>query len=173
MILKPATELHEFLQIHQLNYKTFVEEIPQHQQNMEKKLVDKFHDKNKYIVAMKGEQVIGMVCYNSDRPFSLDTKIYNLDQYLPEHTTLVEIRLLSVCHDERKATVAYRLLQYLCQTLIQQNVDAAVISGTTRQLRLYSRMGFTPFGPPVGNTGALYQPMYITLRNLRYDFKNN
>ncbi len=37
MIIKPATELSEFLQIHQLNYKTFVEEIPQYQQNPEKK----------------------------------------------------------------------------------------------------------------------------------------
>lgn len=122
---------------------------------------------------MKGKHVIGMVSYNGDRPFSLDTKIKNLDKYLPEYTRLVEIRLLSVCQEERKATIAYRLLQYLCQTLIQQNVDAAVISGTTRQLRLYSRMGFTPFGTLVGNTGAFYQPMYITLRNLRNDFKNN
>jgi len=172
MILKQATELHEFLQIHQLNYKTFVEEIPQHHQNTEKTLVDKFHTKNKYIVA-KRSNVIGMVCYNTDRPFSLDAKIYDLDQYLPEHTKLAEIRLLSVCYEERKTTVAYRLLQYLCQTLIQQNVDAAVISGTTRQLRLYNRMGFIPFGPLVGSIGALYQPMYITLRNLRDDFRNN
>ena len=173
MILKQATELHEFLQIHQLNYKTFVEEIPQHHQNTERTLVDKFHDKNKYIVARKGKQVISMVCYNSNRPFSLDTKLDHLDQYLPEYTKLVEIRLLSVCHEERNATVAYRLLQYLCQTLIGENVDAAVISGTTKQLRLYSRMGFTPFGPLVGTSGALYQPMYITLRNLRNDFKSN
>jgi hypothetical protein len=35
MILKPATELNEFLQIHQFNYQTFFEEIPQHQQNAE------------------------------------------------------------------------------------------------------------------------------------------
>jgi len=173
MILKQATELHEFLQIHQLNYKTFVEEIPQHQQNTNKMLVDKFHNKNKYIIAMKGLQVIGMVCYNSDRPFSLDTKIQDLDQYFPHHTKLVEIRLLSVCQEERKTRVAYRLFQYLAQTLMQLNVDAAIISGTTRQIRLYASMGFTPFGPLVGNTGALYQPMFITLRNLRYDFKSN
>lgn len=173
MIMKPATELHEFLQIHRLNYKTFVEEIPQHQRNSEKKLVDKFHDKNKYIIAKKGTDVIGMVCYNHDRPFSLDHKIQDLDRFLPPYTKLAEIRLLSVCYEERKTTVAYRLLQYLCQTLIQQNVDAAVISGTTRQIKLYTRMGFTPFGPLVGNTGALYQPMYITLRNLRHDFKTN
>jgi predicted N-acetyltransferase YhbS len=173
MILKQATELHEFLQIHQLNYKTFVEEIPQHQQNTEKMLVDKFHNKNKYIIAMKARRVIGMVCYNSDRPFSLDTKIQDLDQYFPHYTKLVEIRLLSVCHEERKTTVAYRLFQYLSQSLMQLNVDAAIISGTTRQIRLYARMGFTPFGPLVGDTGALYQPMFITLRTLRHDFKSN
>jgi len=171
MILKPATELYEFLQIHQLNYKTFVEEIPQHQQNSEKMLVDKFDSKNKYLVARNGKQVIGMVCYNNHRPFSLDAKIDDLDQYLPQHTNLVEVRLLSVCREQRKATIAYRLLQYLCQTLLQQDVDAAVISGTTRQTKLYTAMGFTPFGPLVGETGALYQPMFITLRNLRHDFK--
>jgi len=171
MILKPATELYEFLQIHQLNYKTFVEEIPQHQQNSEKMLVDKFDSKNKYLVARNGKQVIGMVCYNNQRPFSLDAKIDDLDQYLPQHTNLVEVRLFSVCREQRKATIAYRLLQYLCQTLLQQDVDAAVISGTTRQTKLYTAMGFTPFGPLVGETGALYQPMFITLRNLRHDFK--
>jgi len=173
MILKPATELYEFVQIHQLNYKTFVEEIPQHQQNTEKMLVDKFHNKNKYIIAMKDRQVIGMVCYNSDRPFSLDTKIQDLDKYFPHHSKLVEIRLLSVLHEERNTRVTYRLLHYLSQTLMQQNVDAAIISGTTRQIRLYTRMGFTPFGPLVGNTGAFYQPMFITLRTLRHDFKSN
>ena len=114
-----------------------------------------------------------MVCYNSDRPFSLDTKIQDLDQYFPHHSKLVEIRLLSVLHEERNTRVTYRLLQYLSQTLMQQNVDAAIISGTTRQIRLYTRMGFTPFGPLVGNTGALYQPMFITLRTLRHDFKSN
>lgn len=171
MILKPATELYEFLQIHRLNYKTFVEEIPQHQQNSEKMLVDKFHKKNKYLIALNGREVIGMVCYNNHRPFSLDAKILDLDQYLPQYKNIVEVRLLSVCQEQRKATIAYRLLQYLCQTLLQQDVDAAVISGTTRQTKIYAAMGFTPFGPLVGDTGAFYQPMFITLRNLRHDFK--
>jgi len=112
-----------------------------------------------------------MVCYNRDRPFSLDAKIPDLDRYLPSHTNIVEVRLLAVCQEQRKATIAYRLLQYLCKTLLQQNVDAAVISGTTRQAKLYAAMGFTPFGPLVGKNGALYQPMFITLTNLRHDFK--
>jgi len=171
MILKPATELSEFIQIHQLNYKTFVEEIPQHRQNKEKMLVDKFHGSNKYLIALHKTKLIGMVCYNSHRPFSLDAKIPSLDQYLPEHKKIVEARLLSVHQEYRKATIAYRLLQYLCKTLLEQDVDAAVISGTTRQTKLYAAMGFTPFGPLVGEPGALYQPMFITLKNLRHDFK--
>ncbi len=173
MIIKVASESSEFLQIHQLNYKTFVEEIPQHKQNEEKKLVDKFHDKNHYIIAKKGEEVIGMVCYNLQRPFSIDAKVNDLETYLPQHNRLAEIRLLSVSPDERNTSVSYRLLQYLCHELIGLGTDLAVISGTTRQLRLYSRIGFIPFGPLVGTAEALYQPMFITLKDLRNDFRSS
>ena len=173
MIIKPATELNEFLQIHQLNYQTFVEEIPHHEQNDERKLVDRFHYKNKYIVARRAEKVIGMVCYNWERPFSLDEKLNDLDNYLPQYSKLAEIRLLSVCREERKTTIAYRLLRDLCVRLIASGTDAAVISGTTRQLRLYERMGFVPFGPLLGKNDAFFQPMYITLKNLRNDFKKD
>jgi hypothetical protein len=31
-----------------------------------------------------------MVCYNGQRPFSLDAKIADLDQYLPQHKTLLK-----------------------------------------------------------------------------------
>ena len=172
MVIKPATEEDEFLQIHQLNYKTFVEEIPQNQQNEQKKLVDKFHHKNNYIIAKKENKLIGMVCYNDQRPFSLDGKINDLDSHLPPHKHLAEIRLLSVVPEERKSIVAFRLLQYLCGELIKGGTDAAVISGTTRQIELYNKIGFIPFGPLVGNTGALYQPMYITLNDLMKNFKH-
>ncbi len=39
--------------------------------------------------------------------------------------------------------------------------DTGVISGTTRQLRLYEHLGFRAFGPLVGSEGAWYQPMQI------------
>ena len=173
MIIKPATELSEIKQIHQLNYKTFVEEIPQHQQNDEKVLIDKFNTNNQYIVAKRGDRVIGMVCYNTQRPFSLDQKVPHLDTYLPSYTHIAEVRLLSVCPEERKPTVSYRLLQFLCSQLIRNSIDTAVISGTTRQLDIYFRMGFTPFYSLVGKPGAWYQPMYITINNVRNDFTNS
>ncbi len=173
MIIKEATELNEFLQIHQLNYKTFVEEIPQYLPNEESKLVDKFHHKNQYIIAKREDKLIGMVCYNWERPFSLDGKMTDLDSYLPVHKKLAEIRLLSVLPEERKVRVAYRMFQFLANLLIHSGTDAAVISGTTRQLKLYADLGFIPFGSLVGSEGAFYQPMYITLKELRHDFRDN
>src|SRR6266567_2657538 len=43
---KIASEESELEQVFQLNYKTFVEEIPQHPPNPEKRLVDRFHHRN-------------------------------------------------------------------------------------------------------------------------------
>src|SRR5689334_11562052 len=113
MTLKHVDQEDEFQQIHQLNYKTFVEEIPQHTANAGRTLVDKFHFKNEYIIALRSQKLIGMVCYNLVRPFSLDEKIPGLDHFLPPHHRLAEIRLLAVDAEERKVTIAYRLLQFL------------------------------------------------------------
>ena len=125
------------------------------------------------MVAKRNNKVIGMVCYNTQRPFSLDQKVPNLDSYLPAYSNLAEVRLLSVCPEERRTTVVYRLLQSLCTELIRINIDTVVISGTTRQLDLYYRIGFTAFFSLVGNQDAWYQPMYITINKLRNDFRNN
>ena len=88
----------EFEAIHALNYKTFVEEIPQHSINQEKRLVDKFHDQNTYISCVNEatQEMAGMIAYRDQRPFSLDSKVENLDSHLPEVTKICEIRLLAV-----------------------------------------------------------------------------
>ena len=56
---KIASEEWEFEAIHSLNYKTFVEEIPQHQHSGEKRLVDKFHRENTYVICLEGERLVG------------------------------------------------------------------------------------------------------------------
>lgn len=170
LITKPCSD-EEYEQIFRLNYSTFVEEIPQHNTNESKILVDKFHTKNNYLIAKKNREITGMICYSVERPFSLDNKISNLDSYLPAHNKMAEIRLLSVKQDHRNGVAAYKILKQLCEELIRQQIDMAVISGTTRQLSLYQKIGFTPFGALVGTNEAAFQPMYITLKNLRSDFK--
>jgi aspartate aminotransferase-like enzyme len=163
LTFKIANEPGEFEQIHRLNYKTFVEEIPQHPGNERGVLVDRFHDENTYAVCMRGNEVIGMMALRCQRPFSLDQKLGNLDQYLPGHRAkVVEVRLLAAEKDRRGGRVFVGLMAASARYLVRHGYDMAVISGTTRQLRLYRHMGFVPFGPLIGTPGAMYQPMYLT-----------
>jgi hypothetical protein len=153
----------DFGAIHRLNYDTFVEEIPQHPANAARRLVDRFHEQNTYVVGEVGQQLVAMVCGRCARPFSLDQKIAALDSYLPPHQKVVEIRLLAIRQAWRKSLVFAGLLTFLSRHYTAQGCDLAVISGTVRELRLYRHLGFKPFAHLVGSTEAHYQPMYLTL----------
>ncbi|HTM09239.1 MAG TPA: aminotransferase class V-fold PLP-dependent enzyme [Verrucomicrobiae bacterium] len=161
-MFKIADQPSEFEQIHRLNYRTFVEEIPQHGANAEQVLTDKFHQENTYMIASRGDVLKGMVCVRGLRPFSLDAKLPNLDSYLPRGARPCEIRLLSVERDCRNGKLLFGLLELLARHCKECGYDIAVISGTLRQQKLYRHLGFVPFGPIVGVPAAAFQPMYIT-----------
>jgi aspartate aminotransferase-like enzyme len=160
---KIASEESELEQIFRLNYKTFVEEIPQHPPNPEKRLVDRFHHENAYLIAHDSEELIGMMAVRDKRPFSLDEKLGNIDRYLPAGRKICEVRLLSVLASHRNGMVLQGLLTLLLEYGRSQRYNLAVISGTVRQQKLYKHLGFVPFGPMVGSKEAPYQPMYLTL----------
>ena len=164
-IFKIAEQPWEIEAVKALNYKTFVEEIPQHERNAERKLTDKFHDENTYIVCVDEERKLlaGMIAFRDQRPFSLDSKLENLDSHLPPGHSLCEIRLLAVEEEFRYTRISQGLIATLVQHAIDCGHDLAVISGTVRQIKLYKYMGFVPFGPLVGTEDAQYQPMYLTL----------
>jgi len=165
--VKVADSEEEFDQIFALNYRTFVEEIPQHEPNALKKLKDKFHEDNTYLVCKDGSDIVGMVSCCGKRPFSLDAKVEQLDAYLPPYTRAFEIRLLSVTDAYRRTSVIALLMRALFKHLLDNHADLVVISGTTRQLPMYRKMGFRPFYQLVGKPGAYYQPMFLTADDLR------
>jgi len=162
---KVASEDWEFEQIHQLNYRTFVEEIPQHQPSGTPRLVDKFHNENTYLICLANNRIVGMIAARGRRPFSLDQKLPNLDSYLPPGRRTCEIRLLSVEKAFRNSQVFRGLTALMWQYGLEHGYDLGVISGTTRQQRLYRHLGFVPFGPLLGTGEATFQPMYLTLEN--------
>jgi aspartate aminotransferase-like enzyme/GNAT superfamily N-acetyltransferase len=166
---KIASESYEFQQIYTLNYETFVEEIPQHEGNQERKLIDKFHDENTYVIAKDQGEVVGMIAVRAKRPFSLDLKMRNLNEYLPTGAVPCEIRLLSVKEAYRSTRVFYQLCERLVSYCLEKGYTMALISGTVRQLKLYKRIGFQPFSDLVGEEGAKFQPMYLT----RNSFENS
>ena len=153
----------EFALIHKLNYKTFALEIPQHEQNDTECLIDKFHKENTYIICMDDDKLAGMVAVRGNRPFSLDAKIPELDSYLPEGRKVCEIRLLAVEPDYRNSLVFWGIVKALSKYCRENGYEYAVVSGTTRQLKLYAHMGFKPFYHIVGKEGATYQPLYATI----------
>jgi hypothetical protein len=163
LVFKFANEDWEFEQIHRLNYRTFVEEIPQHHASPAQRLVDKFHAENTYLICLSGRKLAGMLAVRGARPFSLDQKLPDLDAYLPAGRRICEIRLLAIKKEFRGARVLPGLLALLWRHGLENGYDLAIISGTTRQLKLYRHLGFVPFGPLVGSGDALFQPMCITL----------
>ena len=160
---KIATEDWEFAQIHRLNYLTFVEEIPQHSVNPDQALIDKFHDENTYIICLDQGKVVGMIAVRGNRPFSLDGKLENLETYLPAGRKLCELRLLAVDRKHRNGWVFWGMGKVLAEYCLRAGYELALISGTTRQQRLYRHLGFLPFGPLVGEPGVQFQPMYLSL----------
>jgi GNAT superfamily N-acetyltransferase len=162
----------DFESIHRLNYRAFVEEIPQHPPNAERRLVDRFHTQNVYVVAREKtpgsdqDTLIGMVGLRGDRPFSLDTKLANLDALLPAVARVCELRLLYVVPEARRSAVFYGLSRALFAAAIARRFELAIVSATLREARLYRHLGFTAFGPEVGTDAARYQPMWLNLAHL-------
>lgn len=76
-----ASQSDEFDQIHRLNYRTFVEEIPHHPPNPARLLVDRFHNENTYCICLNAGRLVGMMAIRDKRPFSLDDKIPDLDRW--------------------------------------------------------------------------------------------
>ena len=162
-IYKIAETPSEFEQIHQLNYETFVEEIPQHERNDSGMLLDKFHEENTYIICLKNERVIGMIAIRSIRPFSLDGKIGSVEKHLPfTIENPVEIRLLAIEKSYRNGRPFLGLAQALVRFCMKAGYDIAFISGTVREQQLYGQLGFTPFSHLTGAEEAAFQPMYLT-----------
>ncbi|WP_155590600.1 aminotransferase class V-fold PLP-dependent enzyme [Lysinibacillus cavernae] len=168
---KIAQTKEEFEDIARLNYETFVEEIPQHEPNLTRKKVDRFHQENTYVVVYKKTELIGMVAFRDQRPFSIDEKIGKVEQYLPKENCakLCEMRLLSVKKGYRTGRVLLKLTQALNRFAYEKGYTAAVISGTTREEKLYKQMGFRQFAPAVGAEDALFLPMVLT----RHEFEQS
>jgi aspartate aminotransferase-like enzyme len=165
LVFKTASEDWEIDLIHQLNYKTFVEEIPQHKASASRRMEDRFHSENTYLICLCERQLVGMLAARGKRPFSLDQKLENLDSYLPPGRSVCEIRLLSVDKKFRTGQVFQGLMTLMWQHFVENGYDLGIISGTTRQLKLYHHLGFIPFGPLVGNEGAQFQPMYLSIES--------
>jgi hypothetical protein len=159
---KMATEPEEIEQVHRLNYETFVEEIPQHEPNPERRLVDGLLAQSDCFVALDGQEVVGMVTISDKRPFSLDRKLPDLDTYLPPFERPCEMRLLAVKPSYRKGQVFLGLMRLVDDYCAEHGYDVMVASATDRQWSMYRRAGAVEFGPMLGTPDARFRGVYLT-----------
>ncbi|MCW8825775.1 MAG: aminotransferase V, partial [Gammaproteobacteria bacterium] len=99
--------------------------------------------------------MLGMIALRAKRPLSLDGKLENLESYLPPFKSILEYRLLAVKKECRNTAIFTGIMKKPFEMAIERGYDIAVISGTTRQARLYKPLGFKAFGPLVGKQDAL------------------
>ena len=103
-VFKRAETGDEFEQIHQLNYRTFVSEIPQHADAGDGRLVDKFHTKNAYFIALHDDRLVGMVSVHDQPPFSVADRLSDPSILHGPGARPLEVRLLAVEPPRRTPT---------------------------------------------------------------------
>jgi aspartate aminotransferase-like enzyme len=165
-IFKRADSSEEFDQIHRLNYRTFVGEIPQHPDPGNGRLVDKFHEKNTYFIALRDGRLVGMVSVHDQPPFSVADRLDDPSILERPGSRPLEVRLLAIAPEQRKGTVLVGLLYLFYQHARANGYTHAYISGVEDRLHLYRQLGFEPLGPAVSCGQANFVPMAVSISQL-------
>ncbi|HTM12494.1 MAG TPA: GNAT family N-acetyltransferase [Bryobacteraceae bacterium] len=160
---KKAETPEEFEQIFRLNYAVFAGELEQHPAQPGERLVDKFHDRNRYVIALAGDEVIGMIAVHNQPPFSVAAKLAD-PRVLDGYGRLLEVRLLAVDPAHRNGVVMAGLMLGVYEHA--REFDAMVISGHVEKAGIYHELGFRDLGPPVASGQALFVPMAIRVADL-------
>ncbi len=165
-VFKRAETRYEIEQIHRLNHRTFVSEVHQHSDNGTGELVDKFHDKNVYLVALKDERLVAMVSAHGQPPFSIADRLQDPNVLCRDGTRPLEVRLLAVEPDERNSMILFGLLCTLYEYALGNDYTHLFISGIEERRDLYDKLGFRPLGPAVRCGKSSFVPMMLEVDQL-------
>jgi len=158
-VFKPAGTRDELEQLHRLNHATFVREVPQHAARDDGRLVDKFHDRNLYFVALEGPRVVGMLALHDQPPFSIADKLADASVLQRLGARPLEVRLLAIEPGHRHGAVFAGLGLCVLRHAQRGGYSHLLISGVFKRLRMYERIGFRAIGPAAGSGDARFVPM--------------
>ncbi len=165
-VFKRAESDDELAQIHRLNYRTFVSEIPQHPDSGTGVLVDKFHNKNHYLIVLREGRVVGMVSTHDQAPFSIAERLPDPAVLTRPGTRALEVRLLAIEPAERNSTMFFGLIWSLYEHARTNGYTHLFISGVLERVTLYERLGFVSLGPAISSGHASFVPMVLTIGQL-------
>ena len=162
VIFREATTSDDLLQIDALNHQTFAEELGQHPANASGLLVDRFHHCNRYFIAVRGGEVIGMISAHPGPEFSVAQKLED-PTVLSRFPNPIEVRLLAIAHHARHRTVLAGLFWMVYEHAVANGHSHMLISGVAERLGMYRKLGFEVLGPAVQAGAATFVPMAMTL----------
>ena len=165
-VFKMAATDDEIEQIHRLNCRTFALEIPQHADPGDGRLVDKFHDRNVYLIAVRDGKVIGMLSVHDQQPFSTASRLADSTIICRAGTNPLEVRLLAVEPGKRQGIVFAGLAWLVYLYCREHGYTHLFISGVEERLELYRHIGFSPLGPAVQDGAARFVPMRAVVDEL-------
>jgi aspartate aminotransferase-like enzyme len=165
-VFKQADSPHEFEQVHALNYRTFVGEIPQHADPGTGVLVDKFHQKNVYLIVLRHGRVVGMLSVHGQPPFSVADRLPDPGILTGSGMRPLEVRLLAIEPAERNSTLFLGLIWSLYEYAETNAYTHLFISAVDQRLDMYRRIGFVALGPAVVSGQASFVPMVLPVGQL-------
>ncbi len=166
LTFKRADDEGELRQVHELNYLTFVREIGQHEDPGRPALIDKFHERNLYLIAKRGPEVVAMLAVHDRPPFSVASRLDDpswIDRHCPRP---LEVRLLAVRPSERKGVVLPGLLLLLYRHAGDAGYSHLLASGVRRQLGMYRKLGFQAIGAERAAGHAFFTPLAMAVNSL-------
>lgn len=166
LLFKKAETADEIRQVHELNYQTFVREIGQHPDPGRPMLIDKYHEKNLYLVAKRDEAVVAMVAVHDTPPFSVSARIPEPDWIEHHCPRPLEVRLLAVRPEERGTVVLAGLLWSVYRLALAAGYSHLLASGVRQQVQMYRRIGFEPLGPEMQCGSAWFTALALPVRRM-------
>ena len=161
-----AESAEDFQQIRRLNHRIFSEELGQHAARPDGLLADPFEARSRYLLALCGGEVAGMVCVHDDPPWSVTKRLAQASVLDRLTKPLLEIRLLALAPEHRNGMVVAGLLAGVLEMALEAGFRTLLISGVTSQVRMYRRLGFAELGPAVVDGAAAFYPMALDLQAL-------
>ncbi len=149
--------------IHQLHFRTFTRELGQYQDRGQGYHIDKFHDKNHYLICEADGVLVGMLAAHSRPPFSFASRLPDGTRVEDLSHKPLEVRLLAVDDGYRKGRVAGGLMYAIYLWAATKGFGELFISAVSEQLPLYRGIGFRELGPPVPQGDCSFTPMIMPL----------
>jgi histidinol-phosphate/aromatic aminotransferase/cobyric acid decarboxylase-like protein len=160
-------------QIYRIRHLVYATELAQHPENPAGELIDKLDAINVYLVAKRGETVLGFAAVTPPGAlgYSLDKYFFRADVPLTFDDALYEVRLLTVIHSARRSDLASLLMYGAFRYCESRGARQIAAIGRLEVLDVYRRAGLRSLGRRAQAGAVTYELMTGDVRDLRHNLE--